>query len=124
MPPIPVTFLKGVKTGARGPSLAQLGVYTVEDLCNLYPRSYEDRSAVRKISELREGEAATVCAYVRNADTRMQKNRLSITNVRICDETGKCRFPFLTGNIRLPRFGEENSARSTERSAEIPTAST
>ena len=37
MPPIPVTFLKGVKT-VRAAQLAQLGVYTVEDLCN--PVSY------------------------------------------------------------------------------------
>lgn len=107
MPPIPVTFLKGVKT-ARAAQLAQLGVYTVEDLCNLYPRSYEDRSAVRKISELREGEAATVCAYVRNADTRMQKNRLSITNVRICDETGEMQISVFNGKYPPPalRRGE------------------
>ena len=107
MPPIPVTFLKGVKT-ARAAQLAQLGVYTVDDLCNLYPRSYEDRSVVRKISGLREGEAATVCAYIRNTDTRMQKNRLSITSIRICDETGEMNLSVFNGKYPPPalRRGE------------------
>lgn len=61
-----------------------------------------------KISELREGEAATVCAYVRNADTRMQKNRLSITNVRICDETGEMQISVFNGKYPPPalRRGE------------------
>ena len=48
---VPITFLKGVKT-IRAAQLAKLGVYTVEDLYELYPKSYEDRSIVLKICQL------------------------------------------------------------------------
>ena len=34
-----------------------------------------------------------------------------------------CFYGSITAAARIPRFGEESSARSTERSAEIPTAS-
>lgn len=78
---VPVTFLKGVKT-ARAAQLAQLGVHTLEDLYALYPKSYEDRSAVRKIAALRDGENATVCAYIKRTETRTVNNRFSITNIR------------------------------------------
>ena len=71
---VPVTFLKGVKT-ARAAQLAQLGVHTLEDLYALYPKSYEDRSAVRKIAALRDGENATVCAYIKRTETRTVNNK-------------------------------------------------
>ena len=97
---VPVTFLKGVKS-IRAAQLAKLGVYTVEDLYELYPRSYEDRSVVRKISELAGGESVTVCGYVKSTDTRKVNRTISVTNVRIYDETGNMRISVFNG-----KYGE------------------
>ena len=60
---VSVTFLKGVKT-IRAAQLAKLGVYTVEDLYEFYPKSYEDRSVVRKICQLEAEQSVTVRGYV------------------------------------------------------------
>ena len=97
---VPVTFLKGVKS-IRAAQLAKLGVYTVEDLYELYPRSYEDRSVVRKISELAGGESVTVCGYVKSTDTRKVNRTISVTNVRIYDETGNMKISVFNG-----KYGE------------------
>ena len=98
---VPVTFLKGVKT-ARAAQLAQLGVHTLEDLYALYPKSYEDRSAVRKIAALRDGENATVCAYIKRTETRTVNNRFSITNIRVYDETGSMNLSIFNGKYPPP----------------------
>ena len=71
-----VQFVKGV-----GPSrlelLNSLGIFTVEDLINYYPRAYEDRSKIKKIAELQDGECGVVEAVVvSNVTTaRIRKRR-------------------------------------------------
>src|SRR5258708_12301127 len=61
-----VKFVKGV-----GPRVAewleQKNIHVVEDLLYYLPFRYEDRLNPRGISELREGEMATVIAEVRNS---------------------------------------------------------
>lgn len=54
------------------------------------------------------GRPLRYARMVRNADTRMQKNRLSITNVRICDETGEMQISVFNGKYPPPalRRGE------------------
>lgn len=94
---VPVTSLKGVKS-ARAAQLAQLGVHTVEELLSLYPKSYEDRSAVRKIAELRAGESVTVCAYVKSTETHRLNGKVSVTKIRIADETGTMTLSLFNGN--------------------------
>jgi ATP-dependent DNA helicase RecG len=84
----PVQFVKGV-----GPRLGAVftgrGIETVRDLLFFFPRAYEDRTQVCKISELREGVKATVALEVissRKIPTRM-KGR-SLFEVRGQDESG------------------------------------
>ena len=48
-----VQYLKGVGPN-RAKLLNLLGVYSVEDLINYYPRAYEDRTKVKKIYESTE----------------------------------------------------------------------
>src|SRR5579864_8360655 len=61
-----VKFVKGV--GPRvAEGLAQKNIFTVEDLLYYLPFRYEDRLNPRGISELREGEMASVIAEVRNS---------------------------------------------------------
>ncbi|AFQ45595.1 ATP-dependent DNA helicase RecG [Desulfosporosinus meridiei] len=54
----PLQFLKGVGP-ERAKLLGQLGIHTIKDLLEYYPRRYEDRRK-RMISELKDGELATV----------------------------------------------------------------
>ncbi len=59
----PVTELPGV--GPRiAAALGELGVTTVGDMVSHFPSRHEDLSNVKKISELRVGEKATVVARV------------------------------------------------------------
>ncbi|HBV85832.1 ATP-dependent DNA helicase RecG [Desulfosporosinus sp.] len=54
----PLQFLKGVGP-ERAKQLEQLGLHTIQDLLQYYPRRYEDRRK-RRIAELRDGELATI----------------------------------------------------------------
>ena len=54
-----IQYVKGV-----GPNRAKLfnilGIYTIEDLISYYPRAYQDRSQIKKIEELQDGEEALI----------------------------------------------------------------
>ena len=54
-----VQYIKGVGPN-RAKLLNLLGIYTIEDLISYYPRKYEDRTQVKKIEELQEGEEALI----------------------------------------------------------------
>ena len=85
-----VQYIKGV-----GPSrvklLNLLGVYTIEDLINYYPRAYEDRTKIKKIEELQDGEEALIEAVTVSAISvfRMKRN-MTISKVMVQDDTGRC----------------------------------
>ena len=84
-----VQFVKGV-----GPSrlelLNSLGIFTVEDLINYYPRAYEDRSKIKKIAELQDGECGVVEAVVvSNVTTARIRKNMIITKATVQDETGR-----------------------------------
>ena len=85
-----VQYIKGV-----GPSrvklLNLLGVYTVEDLINYYPRAYEDRTKVKKIEELQDEEDALIEAVTISGVSvfRLRKN-MTISKVLVQDDTGRC----------------------------------
>ena len=100
---VSVTFLKGVKT-IRAAQLAKLGVYTVEDLYEFYPKSYEDRSVVRKICQLEAEQSVTVRGYVKSVNVHRVNNRASVTNVRIYDETGSMRISVFNGQYVKTQF--------------------
>ena len=51
----------------RADALEQMGVFSVLDLLTHYPRRYLDRTTQVPISELKEGDDATVLAVVRRA---------------------------------------------------------
>ena len=54
-----IQYIKGI-----GPNRAKLfnllGIYTVEDLINYYPRTYQDRTNIKKIEDLQDGEEALI----------------------------------------------------------------
>ena len=67
-----------------------LGINTVEDLINYYPRAYEDRTKVKKIAELQDGEIAVVKAIVvSNITTSRIRKNMIVTKAIVQDDTGR-----------------------------------
>ena len=58
-----VQYIKGVGPN-KAVSFNSLGIFTLEDLLTYFPREYEDRSKIKKIAEIQNGEEATITARV------------------------------------------------------------
>ncbi len=84
----PITAIKGVGE-KKAQLLNNLGIFTVEDIIEYFPRDYEDRSIVCKIDQLQENEENTFFAWVDNVPENVHIGRMSITKARLSDETGK-----------------------------------
>ena len=83
-----IKYIKGVGPN-RAVLLNKLGIFTLKDLIEYYPRDYEDRSKPKKIIELVDGEIALVKATVqtRLVEARIRKG-LTLYKVKVADETG------------------------------------
>ena len=83
-----IKYIKGVGPN-RAVLLNKLGIFTLKDLIEYYPRDYEDRSKPKKIIELVDGEIALVKATVqtRLVEARIRKG-LILYKVKVADETG------------------------------------
>ena len=86
---VPVPKLPGV--GPRiSEALKDLGIVSLADLVSFYPSRHEDLSNVRKISDLRVGEKATVVGRVVNVKKlgRPVRGRAPGLSVQLYDGTG------------------------------------
>lgn len=85
----PVTDIKGV--GAEvAKKLAVLGVKTVADLIDYYPRRYDDYSDVSPVSKIRP-ERVTIRATIKSSVGRYARRGLHITEALASDATGSVR---------------------------------
>lgn len=80
----PVGKLEGVGAKIEG-RLAMMGITTILDLLEHYPRRYHDRTRVLQLDELRVGEEATVFAEVRKVSARPTRGRRSVVEVVVGD---------------------------------------
>ena len=86
-----VQYVKGV--GPRlGAVFKSRGVATVKDLLHFFPRAYEDRSKLLCVSELKEGEKATVAVRVTGMRKIPTRTGRSILEVRAADASGPISF--------------------------------
>jgi len=85
-----VQYIKGVGPN-RAALLNTLGIYTLGDLITYFPREYEDRSKIKKIGELEQGEEVTIEATVVSEviENRIRKN-MTVLKATVEDDTGKC----------------------------------
>lgn len=88
-PGSPVTDIKGVGTEVAK-KLAVLGVKTVGDLIDYYPRRYEDYSNVEPINRIKPG-IVSIKATIRSSKGRYVSRGLHITEAVASDETGSVR---------------------------------
>ncbi len=84
----PVRALPGVGD-SRAAAFARIGIHTLRDLIRHFPRAYENRGAIRRLSAGLDGEAAafmlTVATEPRSANIR---RGMTITKFRAFDESG------------------------------------
>jgi len=90
----PVTNLNGIGE-KRAALFARLGIKSVGDLINFYPRTYEDWSNIKHIDELEYGETVCIKAVVATSvnDTRISGGRI-ISKTAVYDETGSIQLVF------------------------------
>lgn len=86
-----VQYIKGV-----GPKMFELlnkiGIYTVKDLLEYYPRVYEDRTKVTSIDEMEKDKPALFFGTLVKPVTMVHANRKKILSTIVTDESGACAF--------------------------------
>ncbi|MGQ9584642.1 MAG: ATP-dependent DNA helicase RecG [Anaerolineae bacterium] len=103
----PVTRLPGISVGyAR--RLTKLGVQTIRDLLFLFPRRYEDYTALRTISELQYGQEVTIIGNVWDVKSHQSRSGMPIITCVVADATGTIEAvwfnqPYLTKTLRPGR---------------------
>lgn len=84
----PVQYLKGVGE-AKAALFHRIGIFTVGDVIVHYPRNYEDRSKLKKIAELQDGEQCSFEGIIASKVVESRPRRgLSLSRVLIKDDTG------------------------------------
>jgi len=101
----PVTDLNGVGE-ARARALAAVEVHSVLDLLGFYPRRYLDRSREATIGGLSAGDEGMVLVRVARVSSRRTRNRRSLVEARVCDDTGELRLTFFNQPWREKQLRE------------------
>ena len=103
---IDVTWVKGV-----GPKLAlvfkKLGISTVAQLLEYYPRKYINYQGFAKIRDLKIGDEVCIFARVKSVGAHSTKNRLTVLNVVLEDNTGTLAITFFyksLNRVMLQRY--------------------
>lgn len=84
-----IKYLKGVGS-ERAKRLNKLGVFTIKDLVYLFPRAYEDRTVIKKISQIGPSETCSIVATV-VTPVRVHKisKAMTLYKFTVADETGR-----------------------------------
>ena len=94
---MPVQFLKGVGP-ARAKVFAQLGVETVGDLLEYFPRDWVFAPAAVKINQMRPDDNATIIGLVESTDFQSYR-KPAIFEAMVADDTGLCRIIWFHGGF-------------------------
>lgn len=104
----PIQYVKGVGP-KRALLLKKIGIETVKDALEYYPREYEDREKIIPIDMLKIGEKQTFKAYIAGKAREYRIKGLIITKVPVKDGSGALELvwynqPYVKNNFKL---GEE-----------------
>lgn len=83
----PVERIKGVSS-ARAKELQRMGVSSVRDLLEHFPRRYLDMSDVRTIAGAEIGRSCTIRGTIHEMKLKRPKRNLSLVEISVKDETG------------------------------------
>ncbi|HBS60439.1 MAG TPA: DNA helicase RecG, partial [Firmicutes bacterium] len=82
-----IQYLKGVGP-QRADVLSKLGIFTVGQLLEHYPRRYEDRSQLKEIKQLTHKELETITGTVVGVEEVKPRRGLVITKIAVADNSG------------------------------------
>lgn len=104
----PIQYVKGVGP-KRALLLKKIGIETVKDALEYYPREYEDREKIIPIDMLKIGEKQTFKAYIAGKAREHRIKGLIITKIPVKDGSGALELvwynqPYIKNNFKL---GEE-----------------
>ena len=102
----PVTDLHGVSS-RKAEMLEKIEVRSVLDLITVYPRRYIDRSKQTTITDLTVGEEGMVLVAVSKVSIRRMRNRRSLVEVTVKDETGRMKLVFFNQPWRSKQLTED-----------------
>lgn len=94
----PVTAIKGVGD-AQARKFAVLGIHSVGDLINHYPRRYEDYSVLTPIAALRPG-MVTIEGVITHASGRYVRRGMHVTEAEATDGSGTVRLVWFNQSYR------------------------
>jgi ATP-dependent DNA helicase RecG len=94
---MPVQYVKGVGP-ARAKTFAQLGVETVGDLLEYFPRDWNFLPEPTKIGQLQPNEKVTVIGMIESTDYQSYR-RHPMFEALISDDTGVCRILWFHGGF-------------------------
>ena len=102
-----ITYLKGVGEKRAG-LYKKLGIETVEQLTELYPRDYVDLTSPKNISEVQTGEVCAFRAYVKRKTSPFSEySRMAIYKAELTDGTGNITAVFFNAKYTFAKL-EEN----------------
>ena len=93
----PVQYLKGVGP-AKAKAFAQLGVHTVGDLLEYFPRDWIFAPAPIKIAQIQPNQTATIVGLVESVDYQSYR-RPPLLEAMVSDETAMCRIVWFHGGF-------------------------
>jgi ATP-dependent DNA helicase RecG len=99
----PVTDLNGVGE-ARARALAAAEVHSIMDLLGFYPRRYLDRTREATVAGLSVGDEGMVLVRVGTVSSRRTRNRRSLVEARVSDDTGELRLTFFNQPWRVDQL--------------------
>lgn len=82
-----IKYVKGVGP-AKAALLAKLGIFSIKDLLQHYPRRYEDRSQLKTICELSEGAAEAFRGIITTIRESRPRRGLIILRIGVRDSSG------------------------------------
>lgn len=101
---MPVRYIKGVGPG-REKILNSMGIFTVFDLLNYFPRDYEDRSKVTPIINMVSGyKVLAAVKYTGRYKVLRPRNGLSITKLYVTDDTGYATLTYFNQDYIIKNF--------------------
>ena len=87
--------------------LEKLGIKTVRDFLFHFPSRYDDLSQIKKISELKPDENATVVGRIVKLTTkRSWKKRINIIEIVLADDTGKIKVVWFNQDYLIDSFSK------------------
>ncbi|KDR94043.1 ATP-dependent DNA helicase RecG [Peptoclostridium litorale DSM 5388] len=101
----PILTIKGI-----GPKKAkyfnQMGIFSIKDLLYYFPRAYEDRSKIKNISSMAEGEKAYIRAVIKKIENKKVKHGLRMSKVLIYDGQESIYAVFFNKNHMVKTFSK------------------